>query len=84
MNKGSKHYNNTAEKQLNIQKGFKHWGLKNRYLKNVCLTRRAYHHSLSNATNTQRHSLTQTSAVKHEVVISTHYFLLIICHQRND
>jgi len=44
----------------------------------------AHNHSPSSAVNIQRHSLTQTTVVKHELVIATDHFLLIICHQLND
>lgn len=43
----------------------------------------AHNHSLSSAINTQRHSLTQTTVVKHEVVMPSNHFLLIICYQLN-
>ena len=44
----------------------------------------AHNHSLSSAINTQRHSLTQTTVVKHELVMPSNHFLLIICYQLND
>lgn len=44
----------------------------------------AHNHSPSNAVNIQRHSLTQTTVVKHELVIATDHFLPIICYQLND
>lgn len=44
----------------------------------------AHNRSPSSAVNIQRHSLTQTTVVKHEVVVSTDHFLLIICRQSND
>lgn len=37
----------------------------------------AHYHSPSSAVNIQRHSLTQTIVVKHELVIATDHFLLI-------
>jgi len=43
----------------------------------------AHNHSPSSAVNIQRHSLTQTTVVKHEAVLSTDHFLLIIFYQWN-
>jgi len=43
----------------------------------------AYNHLLSKAANIQPHSLTQTTVIKHEAVIPTDHFLLIIFYQLN-